>query len=149
MRLKILLSHGLIGLLLSACDYNTPQDYNPKEDYQNFLKHQEEQKRSSPSSASAVTIAEVPGKATYETYCAACHGTDGLANGAGALAMNPRPRNLSDKAWQAKVDDKHIHKVIKEGGAAVGLSATMPPWGAAISDAEIDKIVTYIRHFGK
>jgi mono/diheme cytochrome c family protein len=47
------------------------------------------------------------------------------------------------------VDDAHIHKVIKEGGTSVGLSATMAPWGAAINDAEIDNIVKYIRHFGK
>ena len=142
MRHTILAPFAFAALLV-GCDWNKPADYNPKADYQAFLKKQEEAK----SAGGGVT--EVPGKASYETYCSACHGVDGKADGPGALAMNPKPRNFHDKEWQAKVDDAHIHKVIKEGGTSVGLSATMAPWGAAINDAEIDNIVKYIRHFGK
>jgi mono/diheme cytochrome c family protein len=145
MRHTILAPFAFTALLV-ACDWNTPADYKPKADYEAFLKKQEDAKAAAAAGGGA---AEVPGKAAYETYCGACHGIDGKADGAGALAMNPKPRNFHDKEWQAKVDDAHIHKVIKEGGAAVGLSATMAPWGAAINDAEIDNIVKYIRQFGK
>jgi SNF2 family DNA or RNA helicase len=40
---------------------------------------------------------------------------------------------------------KLMNKVIKEGGGAVGLSSSMPPWGAMLKDNEIDAIVAMIR----
>ena len=63
--------------------------------------------------------------------------------------MNPKPRNLTDKNWQASVDDAHLTKVLKEGGTAVGLSGTMPAWGAMLSDSEIAGMVKFVRDFGK
>ncbi|MCX6128889.1 MAG: c-type cytochrome, partial [Proteobacteria bacterium] len=118
--------------------------------YQSFLKKQEEAKAKTESTGAAEATAAVgvAGKQTFETYCAACHGLNGKADGAAALAMNPKPRNFTDKAWQAKVNDEHIAKVIKEGGAAVGLSASMAPWGAVVNDAEIKNLVQYLRSFG-
>ncbi len=135
----------LATLALAGCDWNTPADYNPKQDFQAFLAKQEEAKKGTGGAA----VAAAPGKQTYETYCAACHGIDGKADGPSALALNPRPRNFHEKDWQAKVDDGHIFKVIKEGGPAVGLSASMAPWGAAIPDDEIKNVVQYVRQFGK
>ena len=44
-----------------------------------------------------------------------------------AAALNPKPRNYSDKAWQAATKDEDIAKAITGGGPAVGLSALMPP----------------------
>ncbi len=148
MKVRNLVPFALAALLLNACDFNSEKDYNPKADFQKFLKKQEEAKAAAAAGGGSAT-AEVPGKKTFETYCVACHGIDGKADGAGALAMNPRPRQFVDKAWQAKVDDEHIYKVIKLGGASQGLSATMAPWGAAIPDDEIKNLVQYVRHFGK
>lgn len=93
--------------------------------------------------------AQNSGVQKYEQFCVACHGADGQANSPSAVAMNPRPRNLTDAKWQASVDDAHIAKVIKEGGAAVGLSPTMAPWGAVLNDEEIQQIVAHVRSFKK
>jgi mono/diheme cytochrome c family protein len=138
---------------LTACDWNSKEDYHPKAKFETFLKDQEAAQKAQAdavaSGAAPAAAAEKPGQKTYEMFCVACHGANGAADGAAALAMNPRPRNFTDKAWQAKVDDAHIYKVIKEGGASVGLSATMAPWGAAINDAEIENVVKYVREFGK
>jgi mono/diheme cytochrome c family protein len=101
-----------------------------------------------PAPVSAAADAD-PILAKYTSLCGSCHGADGKADGAAALAMNPKPRNFHDKAWQAKVDDAHITKVIKEGGTAVGLSGTMPPWGAVLSDDDIKALVAKIREWGK
>lgn len=84
----------------------------------------------------------------YGQFCASCHGDDGRANTATAAALVPKPRNLTDKNWQASVDDNHITKVIKEGGGSVGLSATMAPWAAVLSDQEIAGMVKLIREWG-
>ena len=50
-----------------------------------------------------------PSLEKYNQFCVACHGADGKADGPGALAMNPRPRNFTDKAWQAKTTDAKHH----------------------------------------
>ena len=90
-----------------------------------------------------------PVSMAYNTYCAACHGPDGAAAGAAAMAMSPRPRNLTDAKWQANVADARIYKVIKDGGASVGLSASMAPWGAVLNDELINGLVAKIRDFKK
>ena len=90
-----------------------------------------------------------PISAKFSSLCSSCHGAQGMADGAAAGAMNPKPRNFHDKSWQAKVTDEHIASVIKGGGASQGLSATMPPWGAVLSDEEVKGLVAKIREFGK
>lgn len=65
-------------------------------------------------------------KTTFETVCFACHGLTGHGDGPGSAALTPKPRDLTDRAWQTSVDDNHIEKVILMGGAAVGKSPVMP-----------------------
>lgn len=85
----------------------------------------------------------------FMTYCSPCHGQNGASDGPAAQAMNPKPRDFTDKGWQGSVDDARIAKVIKEGGASVGLSPTMAPWGSVLSDADITEMVAKVRSFGK
>lgn len=85
----------------------------------------------------------------YATLCSSCHGPKGGGDGPGSMALNPKPRNLTDAAWQSATNDERIYKVLKSGGASVGLSATMAPWGGVLSDDEIKAMVTYIRGLGK
>lgn len=61
----------------------------------------------------------------FAKRCAACHGVDGTGNGPGAAALNPKPRNYHDKAWQQATTDEEIEKAIVYGGAAVGKSFLM------------------------
>jgi mono/diheme cytochrome c family protein len=91
----------------------------------------------------AEEVVDAPG--TYKLYCASCHGDAGKGDGAGGVALNPKPRNLTDAAWQDSVDDARIAKVIKEGGTSVGLSATMAPWGSVISEKGVQALVAHIR----
>lgn len=85
----------------------------------------------------------------YATLCAGCHGADGGGDGPAGAALNPKPRNLQDATWQANTAEARIYQVIKEGGAAVGLSATMAPWGSVLSDDEIKSMVSKVRTFKK
>lgn len=143
-----------IALLLVAC----MDQYNPRPYWKQFneerqitsMKRPQLTEKGELPAKEAATVAEAdPASAKYAALCSSCHGVDGRADGAAAAAMNPKPRNLHDKIWQAKVDDNHIVKVIKEGGAAVGLSGTMPPWGAVLSDDEVNGLVAKIRGWGK
>ncbi len=80
--------------------------------------------------------------------CVACHGESGKGDGAAAAGLEVKPRNYTDKAWQKKTTDQEIKKVIKEGGAANGMSVQMAAYGN-LSDAELDQLVAYIRSFGR
>lgn len=82
--------------------------------------------------------------------CASCHGETGKGDGIAAAALDPKPRNYTDKAWQASTTDEHIKKVIMEGGAANGLSQMMPANAAMFADAsDLDAVVAYIRSLGQ
>ena len=61
----------------------------------------------------------------FSTRCATCHGPSGHGDGPAAQALNPKPRNYTDPAWQKSVTDEQIKKTIVEGGAAVGKSPLM------------------------
>lgn len=92
---------------------------------------------------------KVDAEERYTTICANCHGAKGNGDGPGGLALNPKPRNFHDKNWQASVDDAHIIKVITKGGASVGLSASMAPWGSVLSPEEIVALTKKVRAFGQ
>jgi cytochrome c553 len=88
-------------------------------------------------------------KEIFDTRCAACHGTEGKGNGPGAAALNPKPRNYTDKAWQAAVTDEQIKKTILLGGAAVGKSPVMPASPDLDEKPEVvDGLVKIVRRFG-
>lgn len=91
----------------------------------------------------------VAGKAKYETLCVGCHGVSGKGDGPAAAALNPKPRNYTDKKYMETLKDEEIFKITKEGGPAVKKSQLMPTWGAALSDDDIRNITAYIRTFAK
>lgn len=63
----------------------------------------------------------------YRDRCAVCHGAQGAGDGVAGAALNPRPRNFQESAWQTATTDDQIERVIREGGAAIGKSPAMPP----------------------
>lgn len=84
--------------------------------------------KDSTASASASSGAPIPAEAqeTYAQRCAMCHGTSGKGDGSAAAALNPKPRNYTDAAWQKSVKDEDLRTVILKGGAGAGKSPLMP-----------------------
>jgi len=108
--------------------------------------------------ASAAPAAEAPpptpaplpyearlGKITFTHYCQTCHGESGAGDGFNAFNLDPRPRDLSDPQFQRKKSDDELADAIRRGGAGVGLSALMPPWGHTLSARQVDELVLYLR----
>lgn len=85
------------------------------------------------------------GKKLYGQFCASCHGESGKGDGPASAALNPKPRNHTDKEYMSKLSDEDMMKVIKEGGTSVGKSPIMPPWGAALKDDQVKDVIAYIR----
>jgi mono/diheme cytochrome c family protein len=92
--------------------------------------------------SSEATSAEA--KQIFETRCYTCHGMTGMGDGPGSAGLNPKPRNFTDKTWQASVNDDHINKIIQYGGAAVGRSPMMP--GNPDLIAKPDVVAALVKH---
>ena len=89
------------------------------------------------------------GKASYDQICASCHGASGKGDGAAAAALNPKPKDLSDKKYVGGLKDDYIKKIIKEGGPAVGKSPLMPPMGSGLKDDDVENVISYVRSLAK
>jgi cytochrome c oxidase cbb3-type subunit 3 len=89
------------------------------------------------------------GAAHYKMLCATCHGEDGCTPGPGAAGLNPQPAHHCDGNYMNKLSDEHIFKVIKEGGASVGKSPLMAPWGGTLTDDQIHDVVAFVRSLAK
>ena len=61
----------------------------------------------------------------WQARCANCHGAAGHGDGPTGRGLAVRPRDFHDAAWQGRVDDTYLRRVIIEGGSAHGLSADM------------------------
>jgi mono/diheme cytochrome c family protein len=85
------------------------------------------------------------GKALYAQYCATCHGPTGHGDGPVAATLNPRPANHSDHVFMGGLTDEHLYQVISKGGASVGKSPMMAPWGGVINDQGIKDLIAFLR----
>jgi cytochrome c553 len=84
----------------------------------------------------------------FRNRCQVCHGEDGKGDGPGAAALNPKPRDYTNAAWQMSVTDDYLMKIIVKGGAAVGKSPGMPPNPDLESKADtVREIVKIVRSF--
>lgn len=70
--------------------------------------------------------AEKEAQDIFKNRCTMCHGASGKGDGPAGVALNPRPRNWTDAAWQKATPDEEIEKAILGGGQAVGKSVLMP-----------------------
>ncbi len=84
----------------------------------------------------------------YKHYCAVCHGISGKGNGVNAQNLDPHPADLTSSEVASR-SDQEIYEVIEKGGAAVDLSAAMPPWGKTFSKSQITSLTAYVRSLSK
>ena len=100
-----------------------------------------------PAAAAPSAAAEDP-REIFKTRCVMCHGESGKGDGAAAAALNPKPRDYTDAAWQKSVTDDQIKQAIVGGGTAIGKSALMPAQPDLANKTEVlDGLVKIIRGF--
>jgi cbb3-type cytochrome c oxidase subunit III len=79
--------------------------------------------------------------ALFAKNCATCHGKDGRAKT--FKAKFNKARNLTDAPWQEGVSDERLFNSITNG------RGKMPAFGKKLSEADIGKLVVYIRTLKK
>jgi len=90
------------------------------------------------AAAQAQGINLAAGKATYTTYCVACHQEDGRGGGTGPVAA---AANFVDDATRLAKSDAELLRSIRLGLDATG----MPAFGAVLSDQEVRNVLAYVR----
>ena len=95
--------------------------------------------------ATARDAAVIRGGIVFRTYCVLCHGASGKGDGRAAKMYTPRPANLTVSPF----NDKYKEMIIRGGGASVGRSAFMPPWGDELTEEQITDLVAFLRELRK
>ncbi|HKY20773.1 MAG TPA: cytochrome c [Vicinamibacterales bacterium] len=85
----------------------------------------------------------------YESACAACHGADGRGQTITARGFEIEPPDFTDCSLTTPEADLDWYSVIHRGGPARAFDAMMPAFGDELSDAEIGKLIGYVRGFCK
>jgi mono/diheme cytochrome c family protein len=87
----------------------------------------------------------VRGSIVFRTYCVLCHGAGGKGDGRAAKLYTPKPANLTVSPF----GDAYKEMIIRGGGAAVGRSSFMPPWGDELTEEQIHDLVAFLRELRK
>lgn len=85
------------------------------------------------------------GREVFQRYCVGCHGDTGAGDGFNSFNLDPHPRDLGDPAFQKSKSNADLADAIRRGGAGVGLTSLMPPWGHTLDERHIAAVVLYVR----
>jgi cytochrome c oxidase cbb3-type subunit 3 len=96
-----------------------------------------------------LSIEKLTGKQIYTFFCARCHGEDGKGNIDPEIiaGMEAPPPDFTDPYFSSREKRKDWKAVITSGGAARGLSMSMPSWGHVLTEEQINETVEYIKGF--
>jgi len=130
----------LVLLFLGAVYFDHHSGWFDKQVYAPYTSA-EELAAHQPKSGAASALAR--GKTVYGTYCGLCHGTDGLGKPAQAPPLAASEWVAKDVASLARIPLAGLNGPIQVSGKDWNLS--MAPMGAALSDADLAAVLTYIR----
>lgn len=83
--------------------------------------------------------------AVYRRWCGSCHGVDGDGVAAATTKLEVAPAALADCSISSAEPQALWVEIVRQGGAAFGLSLDMPAYGDAASPGQIEAIVRYVK----
>ena len=87
------------------------------------------------------------GAELYKDGCAACHGTDGRGTAPTLLGFDTPLPDFTDCSFSTVEPDADWMAVSHDGGPARGFDRRMPAFGDAMTDAELQRVLDYLRGF--
>ena len=87
------------------------------------------------------------GRALYQNACAACHGADGRGVAPSILGFDTPVPDFTDCSFATPEPDADWMAVMHDGGPARAFDRRMPAFGEALSEAELQQILDYVRGF--
>lgn len=94
----------------------------------------------------ALAYQQILGRQLNHEYCDRCHNPDSTPERVSNYDnLDVKPHPFTDGDTLNKLSDADLTALIEHGGAALGRSAEMPPWGYTLSKSDIQALVAYIR----
>lgn len=88
---------------------------------------------------------QAQGKRIFYQQCVWCHADATPAGPSNRSNLTPVPPLLNDGAVLNAESDEYMHNIVTLGGAAMGKSAMMPPYGRMLSAEEIRSVIAFTR----
>jgi mono/diheme cytochrome c family protein len=85
------------------------------------------------------------GQVAFQQYCVTCHGSAGRGDGVSATNLPIKPQNLAEGRVLNPLPDHFLHRLISQGGQAIGLSPLMPGFTPYLSASQITDVIAYVR----
>lgn len=90
---------------------------------------------------------EESGREIYQRACATCHGSDGRGAPQALLGFDTAVPDFTECSFVTVEPDDDWMAVSHDGGPARAFDRRMPAFGEALSDAELQRTIDYIRGF--
>jgi len=89
---------------------------------------------------------DLTGRQLYAAACANCHGADGLGAPPEQLGFTePALPDFTDCAFASREAAQDWYAVVHDGGPVRAFSRRMPAFGDALTAAQIERVVAYVR----
>ena len=95
----------------------------------------------------SVSGQEMTGEELYLAGCASCHGADGTGADRQKVAFDVPLPDFSDCSFASREPDLDWIAVAHQGGPVRGFDRTMPAFGEAFSEEQLQEIIAHIRRF--
>jgi mono/diheme cytochrome c family protein len=88
---------------------------------------------------------QAQGKRIFYEQCVWCHADSTPAGPSNRSNITPTPPLMNDGSVLNGESDASLKQIITQGGSALHKSAMMPPYGASLSEDEINDLISFIR----
>jgi mono/diheme cytochrome c family protein len=88
---------------------------------------------------------QTQGQRIFNDKCVWCHADSTPAGPSNRMNVQPTPPLIDDGKVFNALSDEYLRTAIALGGAAMGKSAIMPPYGRTLSQDDIDAVIAYMR----